>query len=138
MLHNINYLMNLASPLNTRISLSILKILFNYGGGAHTVDEVNASDYNTCTVGNYISTDQSGATTIALKTAGTHYFICSVTGHCGSGMKLAVDVAAAASPSGTPSSPSSSGAVSSVVLVLRGKMAIYLLNHYLFFSSAGI
>ncbi|GKV33643.1 hypothetical protein SLEP1_g42123 [Rubroshorea leprosula] len=127
-------------------------LVFNYGGGAHTVDEVNASDYNTCTVGNYISTDQSGATTIPLKTAGTHYFICGVTGHCGSGMKLAVDVAAAAAPSGTPSSsgtppatnttvttptpvttkptttvPSSSGAVSSVEALVMTMIALFVL-----------
>jgi hypothetical protein len=72
------------------------------------VDEVRASDYSTCTTGNAITSDSSGATTIALKTAGTHYFICGVPGHCGSGMKVAVTVAAAGSStspsSGTPSS----------------------------------
>ncbi|GLU16135.1 hypothetical protein SLE2022_325850 [Rubroshorea leprosula] len=83
-------------------------LVFNYGASAHTVDEVSASDYNTCTVGNAISTDQSGATTIPLKTAGTHYFICGVVGHCGNGMKLAVTVAAAASPSGS-TTPTSGG-----------------------------
>ncbi|KAJ0024100.1 hypothetical protein Pint_08392 [Pistacia integerrima] len=44
-------------------------LVFNYGSG-HTVDEVSASDYNTCTTGNALTTDSSGATTIALKTAG--------------------------------------------------------------------
>ncbi|KAJ4843524.1 hypothetical protein Tsubulata_016325 [Turnera subulata] len=92
-------------------------LVFNYGGG-HTVDEVSASDYSTCTVGNAITSDSSGATTIALKTAGTHYFICGVVGHCGSGMKLSVKVAAASSGSpattpsasaGTPSSSAGSG-----------------------------
>ncbi|XP_040997837.1 blue copper protein-like [Juglans microcarpa x Juglans regia] len=66
-------------------------LVFNYGGG-HTVDEVSAGDYKTCTVGNSLSSDSSGASTIALKTAGTRYFICAVVGHCGSGMKLAVTV----------------------------------------------
>ncbi|KAL5558917.1 hypothetical protein UlMin_035128 [Ulmus minor] len=86
-------------------------IVFNYGGG-HTVDEVSASDYNACTVGNAINSDSSGATTVALKTAGTHYFICGVVGHCGNGMKLAVTVKAAGSStdttpsSGTPASGS--------------------------------
>ncbi|XP_011016865.1 PREDICTED: blue copper protein-like [Populus euphratica] len=83
-------------------------LVFNYGGG-HTVDEVSASDYKTCTTGNAITSDSSGATTIALKTAGTHYFICGVPGHCGSGMKVAVTVAAA----GSSTSPSSSGTPSS-------------------------
>ncbi|XP_052201668.1 blue copper protein-like [Diospyros lotus] len=82
-------------------------LVFNYGSG-HTVDEVSESDYKTCTVGNALTTDSSGATTVALKTAGTHYFICGVVGHCGSGMKLAVTVAAAGGPSTTPSSGSAS------------------------------
>ncbi|KAF8406055.1 hypothetical protein HHK36_008135 [Tetracentron sinense] len=56
----------------------------------HTVDEVSSTDYTSCTVGNSITTDSSGATTIKLKKAGSHYFICGVIGHCGSGMKLAV------------------------------------------------
>ncbi|KAF2291593.1 hypothetical protein GH714_025967 [Hevea brasiliensis] len=82
-------------------------LVFNYGGG-HTVDEVSASDYNTCTVGNAISSDNSGATTIALKTAGTKYYICGAVGHCGSGMKIAIPVKAAAS-SGTTTPSSGSG-----------------------------
>lgn len=89
--------------------------MFNYGSG-HTVDEVSASDYKSCTTGNSITTDSSGATTIALKTAGKHYFICGVVGHCGSGMKLEVTVAAAGGtspPDTTPSSGSGSGSGSS-------------------------
>ncbi|KDP41427.1 hypothetical protein JCGZ_15834 [Jatropha curcas] len=81
-------------------------LVFNYGGG-HTVDEVSASDYNTCTVGNAITSDSSGATTVALKTAGTHYYICGVVGHCGSGMKLAVTVKAASSSTGSGSGSTS-------------------------------
>ncbi|KAL0289465.1 UNVERIFIED_CONTAM: Blue copper protein [Sesamum calycinum] len=79
----------------------------------HTVDEVSANDYKTCTTGNSLSSDSSGATSITLKSAGSHYFICGVPGHCSGGMKLAVTVAAAASsggstgasPSGTTTSP---------------------------------
>ncbi|TKY74399.1 Blue copper protein [Spatholobus suberectus] len=83
-------------------------LVFNYGAG-HTVDEVKESDYKSCTAGNSISTDSSGATTIALKTAGTHYFICSAPGHCSGGMKLAVTVKAgkAAAPSTTPTGKAS-------------------------------
>ncbi|XP_027354061.1 blue copper protein-like [Abrus precatorius] len=78
-------------------------LVFNYGSG-HTVDEVKESDYKSCTAGNSISTDSSGATTIPLKTAGTHYFICAIPGHCAGGMKLAVTVKAgkATAPSTTP------------------------------------
>uniref|UniRef100_A0A1J3J7F6 Blue copper protein n=1 Tax=Noccaea caerulescens TaxID=107243 RepID=A0A1J3J7F6_NOCCA len=75
-------------------------IVFNYGAG-HTVDEVSESDYKSCTLGNAISSDSSGTTSIALKTAGSHYFICGIPGHCDGGMKLSVKVgAAAASGSG--------------------------------------
>ncbi|XP_061364252.1 blue copper protein-like [Gastrolobium bilobum] len=87
-------------------------LVFNYEDD-HTVDEVKESDYKTCTWGNSMSTDSSGTTTVALKTAGTHYFICGIPGHCESGMKLAVTVKAkarkAAAPAPTPSpSPSPS------------------------------
>lgn len=75
---------------------------FSYGGG-HTVDEVTASDYKSCSAANSLTSDSSGSTTITLKTAGTHYFICSSMGHCDSGMKLSVKVAAGGS-STTPSS----------------------------------
>ncbi|RWR89953.1 blue copper-like protein [Cinnamomum micranthum f. kanehirae] len=67
--------------------------VFNYGGGLHTVDEVSSSDYNGCTAGNSITSDSSGLTTITLKTAGNHYFICGAAGHCSQGMKMAVTVA---------------------------------------------
>ncbi|XP_015934822.1 blue copper protein [Arachis duranensis] len=82
-------------------------LVFNYGSG-HTVDEVKESDYKSCSTGNSISTDSSGATTIPLKTSGTHYFICSVPGHCSGGMKLAVTVKDGKSSSST-TTPSSSG-----------------------------
>ncbi|XP_010521294.1 PREDICTED: blue copper protein-like [Tarenaya hassleriana] len=66
-------------------------LLFSYGAG-HTVDEVTQSDYQSCTTGNSISSDSSGSTSITLKTAGTHYFICAAPAHCSAGMKLAVTV----------------------------------------------
>ncbi|KAK1604913.1 hypothetical protein QYE76_028586 [Lolium multiflorum] len=88
-------------------------LVFNFAGGAHTVDEVSAADYASCSSANALSSDGSGASTVALKTAGKHYFICGVAGHCSSGMKLVVTVAAAtaaspppkASPTPTPDSP---------------------------------
>ncbi|XP_065872449.1 blue copper protein-like [Euphorbia lathyris] len=83
-------------------------LVFNYGG-EDTVDEVNGSDYKTCRVGEAITTDSSGSTSIELKTPGTHYFISAVTGHCESGMKLAlyVDPGTTTNTSTTPSSESS-------------------------------
>ncbi|KAF0902729.1 hypothetical protein E2562_019077 [Oryza meyeriana var. granulata] len=83
---------------------------FNYAGGAHSVDEVSAADYAACSASNALASDSSGTTTVTLKTAGKHYFICGVAGHCSNGMKLVVDVAAASpapeAPSTTPTAPS--------------------------------
>ncbi|XP_073010777.1 mavicyanin [Typha latifolia] len=78
-------------------------LFFNYASGAHTVNQVSSGDYTSCSTANSINSDSSGETTLPLSTAGTHYFICGVPGHCSGGMKLAVTVAAAAST--TPSSP---------------------------------
>ncbi|CAA0840755.1 Cupredoxin superfamily protein [Striga hermonthica] len=76
-------------------------LVFNYSPG-HTVDEVSQADFQSCTTGNSITTDSSGATKITLKTAGTHYFICAIPGHCAGGMRLAVPVAAAGSTTTAP------------------------------------
>jgi hypothetical protein len=89
------------------------------------VDEVSAADYAACSSSKALSSDSAGSTTVTLKTAGKHYFICGVAGHCSSGMKLVVDVAKAVAapapapaasadttpdaPDTTPSTPSSSG-----------------------------
>ncbi|CAN6202067.1 unnamed protein product [Urochloa humidicola] len=75
---------------------------FKYTGGAHTVDEVSAADYAACSSANALSSDSAGSTTVTLKTAGKHYFICGVAGHCSSGMKLVVDVAAAKAATPAP------------------------------------
>ncbi|KAK8921586.1 hypothetical protein KSP39_PZI020361 [Platanthera zijinensis] len=80
-------------------------LAFIYSTGTHTVNEVSADDYQSCSASNYLSTDSTGSTTIPLKTGGTHYFICGVPGHCIGGMKLAVSVDAASSSSSTSSSP---------------------------------
>uniref|UniRef100_A0ACD5VDG2 Uncharacterized protein n=1 Tax=Avena sativa TaxID=4498 RepID=A0ACD5VDG2_AVESA len=77
-------------------------LVFNYAGGAHNVAEVSAADYASCSAANALSSDASGTSTVALKTAGKHYFICGVAGHCSSGMKLAVTVAAAATAAAPP------------------------------------
>ncbi|KAL8126486.1 blue copper protein-like [Apium graveolens] len=82
-------------------------LIFKYGSG-HTVDEVSSGDFSSCTVGNSISTDSSGSTTIPLKTAGPHYFICGVIGHCSGGMKLAVTAATATGAGATPTPSGSS------------------------------
>ncbi|CAM8983327.1 unnamed protein product [Rhodiola kirilowii] len=95
-------------------------LVFKYSSG-HTVDEVKSADYSSCTIGNSISTDSSGSTTISLKTTGDHYFICGITGHCSSGMKLSVKVAAAGTtttPPGSSDVPESSSAASLAIPAL--------------------
>ncbi|XP_039053147.1 blue copper protein-like isoform X2 [Hibiscus syriacus] len=111
-------------------------LVFNYPT-SHTVDEVSSSDYSTCTVGNAITTDNSGATTVALKKAGTHYFICGVVGHCGNGMKLAVkvepssDKPSTTTPSTTTATTkaadSSSWSLSPFVAVVTAWVALFLM-----------
>lgn len=48
----------------------------------------------------------TGPANITLQTAGEHYFICSVSGHCISGQKLSINVTGASSPAPQPNSPS--------------------------------
>ncbi|XP_038996639.1 blue copper protein-like [Hibiscus syriacus] len=81
-------------------------LVFNYPT-MHTVDEVSSSDYSTCTVGNAIRSDKSGATTVTLKTTGTIYFICGVPGHCTDGMKLAIKVGSGSSTTATTTTTNS-------------------------------
>ncbi|KAE8669133.1 Blue copper protein [Hibiscus syriacus] len=78
------------------------------------LDEVSSSDYSTCTVGNEIRSDKSGATTITLKTAGTIYFICGVPGHCADGMKLAIKVESGGSTSTTTTTTTNSYSSSAI------------------------
>ncbi|KAG0482839.1 hypothetical protein HPP92_010923 [Vanilla planifolia] len=81
-------------------------LVFNYSPGTHTVNEVSADDYQSCSTSSYLTSDSSGSTTISLKSGGTHYFICGVPGHCVGGMKLAVTVASSPSTPTSPSTPS--------------------------------
>ncbi|WOK96239.1 stellacyanin-like [Canna indica] len=96
------------------------KLVFNYGS-PHNVEEVSSSDYASCSSSSPISTDTSGSFTVTLSATGKRYFICGVSTHCSSGMKLEVDTVATNSsstpsspppPSGTTSPPSGSGTTS--------------------------
>ncbi|KAK1258260.1 hypothetical protein QJS04_geneDACA022509 [Acorus gramineus] len=81
-------------------------LVFSYGAGVHTLSEVSAADYSSCSTSNSINTDSSGSTTITLKSPGTRYFICSVPGHCAGGMKLSVTVGASSSTGGSSTTTS--------------------------------
>ncbi|RWR84097.1 blue copper-like protein [Cinnamomum micranthum f. kanehirae] len=116
-------------------TIYVVMAVFSYGGGLHTVDEVSSSDYSSCSSGNSISTDSSGSTSITLKTAGTHYFICATPGHCSGGMKMAVKVSAAAggtSPTTptttTPSTTTTTTSTRSAAPMLSPSIAILLIG----------
>lgn len=73
----------------------------------HTVLEVSSADYSTCAASTPLNADtSSGSTTIKLTSAGTHYFICGTPSHCSGGMKMAVPVSAATTPTTTSQLPS--------------------------------
>lgn len=64
--------------------------VFNYNPSAHNVVSVNKAGYNTCSVprgGSRVY--NTGRDQIRL-VKGLNFFICSVAGHCQSGMKIAI------------------------------------------------
>nr|GEX94794.1 blue copper protein-like [Tanacetum cinerariifolium] len=92
------------------VTLSFAKVytvgdsaVFNYDS-SHTVDLVSSTDYAACAIGNSIASYNTGTTTIALNTTGSHYFICGIMGHCTGGMQLTVKVTSSddISPSTAP------------------------------------
>ncbi|XP_020202781.1 uclacyanin-3 [Cajanus cajan] len=88
-------------------------LVFKYDS-THEVDEVDESSYNSCSSSNSIKNYKGGNTKIELSSTGKRYFLCPTAGHCAGGMKLEINVVAAASgtppttPSGTPPSKSPS------------------------------
>ncbi|KAK2970558.1 hypothetical protein RJ640_000608 [Escallonia rubra] len=83
-------------------------LLFSYGSSSHSVDQVSQADYNSCTTGSALASYNGGQNTISLTKTGPMYFLCPSFGHCGGGMKLAINVVAASgTPSGTPPSTTS-------------------------------
>ncbi|XP_031128781.1 stellacyanin-like [Ipomoea triloba] len=73
-------------------------LVFRFSTGAHDVTQVSRAGFDGCNATNPISQNTNGPANITLTTAGQHYYICSVPGHCGIGQKLAINVSAAASP----------------------------------------
>ncbi|XP_018842089.2 basic blue protein-like [Juglans regia] len=64
-------------------------LVFNYSAAAHNVVAVNKVGYNACTAPRGSKVYQTGKDRIKL-VKGQNFFICSFTGHCQSGMKIAV------------------------------------------------
>ncbi|MCO5608228.1 hypothetical protein L7F22_062434 [Adiantum nelumboides] len=76
---------------------------FVYSGGLHDVVDVNAANYAACAKGSNVVYND-GDTKYVLAGVGTKYYICTVSNHCTRGMKLSIDVVAAATtPTSSPS-----------------------------------
>ncbi|XP_020580006.1 mavicyanin-like [Phalaenopsis equestris] len=82
-------------------------VTFNYNKQFHNVLEVSKADYNACTNHSTLAMYFSGKDSITIKTAGHHYYICGVPGHCQLGQKVDIFVGG-----GKASAPSSSAAPS--------------------------
>lgn len=71
----------------------IMWLVFNYAKGAHNVVAVNKAGYDGCSTSpRNAKAYTSGGDRIRL-VKGPNYFICSLPGHCGSGMKIQVSAA---------------------------------------------
>lgn len=80
-------------------------LVFPFQAGMHTVAEVSKAAYDSCSSANPLSAVLSTApANITIRTAGTHYYICTVTGHCSSGQKLAIVAAASSASAPAPKS----------------------------------
>nr|GMD83628.1 blue copper protein-like [Ipomoea batatas] len=77
-------------------------LVFRFTTGAHDVTEVSRAGFDGCNATNPISQNTNGPANITLRTAGQHYYICSIPSHCGIGQKLAINVSAAASTAPAP------------------------------------
>uniref|UniRef100_A0ACD5ZJI7 Uncharacterized protein n=1 Tax=Avena sativa TaxID=4498 RepID=A0ACD5ZJI7_AVESA len=64
---------------------------FKYNGAVHDVAAVDATAYRSCVLPKGKKTLRSGHDKVKL-VKGTHYFICTVPGHCQANMKIAVRV----------------------------------------------
>ena len=87
---------------------------FTYSPELHDVVEVGKAGYDVCSSANNVSAFRSGNDIIALTAVGTRYFLCGLTGHCDSGMKIRIDVVAATTgPAAAP--PPAMSAAGSIV-----------------------
>uniref|UniRef100_A0A0D3GW65 Phytocyanin domain-containing protein n=1 Tax=Oryza barthii TaxID=65489 RepID=A0A0D3GW65_9ORYZ len=105
------------------------KLTFTYSRELHDVVEVTKAGYDACSNANNISAFRSGNDLVALTAVGTRYFLCGLTGHCGSGMKIRIDVVAAAS-SGPAAAAAPLPSTSSVTAAVAGSRLVLLIGPY--------
>ncbi|XP_042480231.1 uclacyanin-3-like [Macadamia integrifolia] len=81
-------------------------LLFNFTTGTHDVAEVKKAGYDSCDGSSTIgSVQNTGPTSINLSSAGESYYICTFSGHCSLGQKLALNVTATSTPASPPTLP---------------------------------
>ncbi|KAH9323726.1 hypothetical protein KI387_018365 [Taxus chinensis] len=73
-------------------------IVFSYNKQFHNVLEVTKGNFDKCTSAGPLASYNDGNTTMVLKKAGAHYYICGFPGHCVAGQKVEITVLQAASP----------------------------------------
>ncbi|XP_044471417.1 umecyanin-like [Mangifera indica] len=86
-------------------------LAFDFTTGAHDVAIVTKDAYDSCSTTNPTQLFQTGPVTLTLNSTGEHYYICTITGHCSAGQKLAINVVADSDnttpgPSGSTTPPS--------------------------------
>ncbi|KAM3360652.1 blue copper protein-like [Capsicum galapagoense] len=77
-------------------------LVFNFTTGFHSVAEVSKADFDSCNTASPISISTNGPTNITLRSAGSHYYLCTFPSHCTLGQKLAISVSGSGSPTPQP------------------------------------
>ncbi|KAJ8562300.1 hypothetical protein K7X08_011591 [Anisodus acutangulus] len=80
-------------------------LVFNFTTGLHSVAEVSKAAFDSCNTSSPISISTNGPTNITLRSAGSHYYLCTIPNHCTLGQKLAINVSRSASPAPRPVTP---------------------------------
>ncbi|XP_056162097.1 umecyanin-like [Syzygium oleosum] len=78
-------------------------LVFDFDSSTNDVADVTKEDYDACNTGAPFTVLSTSPAYYSLDTAGDYYFLCTTTGHCSQGQKLAITVAK--SLSGPTSSP---------------------------------
>ena len=65
-------------------------LVFTYKRGVHDVARVSPREYRACRAGAGAERYSSGNDKVTLR-KGVNYFLCSIPGHCSSGMKFTVN-----------------------------------------------
>ncbi|XP_030464846.1 umecyanin-like [Syzygium oleosum] len=78
-------------------------LVFDFDSSTNNVADVTKEDYDACNADSPFTVLSTSPAYYSLDTAGDYYFLCTATGHCSQGQKLAIAVAEA--PSGPTSSP---------------------------------